>query len=287
LDLSRPLSLSLSLSSASPFLCAWLLTGLSLLKPVYSRPAFPSFPPPSTIGSGITKVHDKNAVRHSCSYKKLCLAIFPNDNCNVIYATINSTYLYIVVDETTTMFISHMCCKPSWHFVWEKTPPHSLVVHVLRVVLLLNSQIVSPSQIRVFVIKEVWSLFFSSVFECSFCEVMRFLIISTSQNFTPRKKKKACSSQSCDVHLSVCKEASTQRQEHERLLLPVFLLLVRSNPLSANPLQILSNFSANNTQQTHNPNLLNLVFTHTNPPPKSSQNVVPPTHKPTTQLFSF
>jgi TRAP-type mannitol/chloroaromatic compound transport system permease small subunit len=38
-----------------------------------------------------------------------------------------------------------------------KKNPHSLVVHV-RVVLLLNSQIVSNSQIRVFVIKEVWCL---------------------------------------------------------------------------------------------------------------------------------
>jgi hypothetical protein len=138
------------------------------------------------------------------------------------------------------MFISHMCCEPSWLFLCEKKPTFSCGACECAV-LLLNSQIVSPSQISR-VLSMRFGLFFPFVFWVFFLwGIMRFLIISTNPRISPpEKKKKACSSQSSDVHLSVCKEAHRGCKEAHRgrstnACCFLFSLLVRSNPFVSQP----------------------------------------------------
>jgi len=126
---------------------------------------------------------------------------------------------------------------------------------------------VSHSQIRVLSKKEVWTLlllllppptllFFRVLLWC-----LRFVIISTSQNFTPPKKQKRRRPVQVRAVMwcsPICLQRSTQRQEHERLLLPVFFFFSEVKPFVSQTLSRSSQNLVSNTQQTHNPNLLKI-----------------------------
>lgn len=127
-----------------------------------------------------------------------------------------------------TMFISHMCCDQSWlFFVWEKT-------HILLWCMWVCSFASEFSNCESLtdqqgVISMRFGLFFPFVFLVFFLwGIMRFLIISTNPRISPPEKEEGLfkselwCSPICLQRSTQTLQRSTQRQEHERLLLPVF-----------------------------------------------------------------